>query len=61
MQIDSKIRNSLTLIGKFLEWVGSIAEQLKPDDRWTLILMYAFRRLLALDQSQRQIPALIQD
>ena len=54
-----KIRDSLTLIGKFLEWVGSIAEQLKPDDRWTLILMYAFRRLIALERHRRPFPALI--
>lgn len=53
------IRDSLTLIGKFLEWVDSIAEQLKPNERWTLILMYAFRKLLRFGPHRSQIPTLL--
>ena len=29
------IRASLCLIGKFLEWVNSIAEQLNPETEWS--------------------------
>lgn len=53
------IRDSLTLIGKFLEWVDPIAEQLKPNERWTLILMYAFRKLLRFGPHRSQIPTLL--
>ena len=53
------IRASLCLIGKFLEWVNSIAEQLNPETTWTLVLAYAFRKLLRLKPSRGPIPALI--
>ena len=53
------IRASLCLIGKFLEWVNSIAEQLNPEKTWTLVLAYAFRKLLRLKPNRGPIPALI--
>ena len=53
------IRASLCLIGKFLEWVDSIAEQLNPEKTRTLVLAYAFRKLLRLKPSLGPIPALI--
>lgn len=53
------IRNSLNLIGQFLGWVDSIAEQLKPDGRWTLILTVAFRKLLRLNPRRGPNPTLI--
>ena len=53
------IRASLCLIGKFLEWVNSIAEQLNQETTWTLVLAYAFRKLLRLKPSRGPIPALI--
>ena len=53
------IRASLCLIGKFLEWVNSIAEQLNPETTWTLVLAYAFRKLLRLKPSRGPIPAMI--
>ena len=55
----SSIRDSLNLIGQFLGWVDSIAEQLDPDKRWTLILTVAFRRLLRLDPRRGPNPTLI--
>ena len=53
------IRASLCLIGKFLEWVNSIAEQLNPEKTWTLVLAYAFRKLLRLEHNRGPIPVLI--
>lgn len=53
------IRDSLNRIARFLEWTDSIAEQLKPDKRWTLVLTYAFRKLLHLNPRQAPIPVLI--
>lgn len=53
------IRNSLNLIGQFLGWVDSIAEQLKPNDRWTPILTVAFRKLLRLNPRRGPNPTLI--
>ena len=55
----SSIRDSLNLIGQFLGWVDSIAEQLKPNDRWTLIITVAFRNLLRLNPSKGPYPTLI--
>ena len=53
------IRDSLNLIGQFLGWADSIAEQLRPDRLWTMILMVAFRNLLRLDPRRGPIPTLI--
>ena len=39
--------------------VNSIAEQLNPEKTWTLVLAYAFRKLLRLEPNRGPIPVLI--
>lgn len=54
------IRGSLNLIGQFLKWVTSIAEQLTPNELWAVVLAYAFRKLLNRNPRWDPVPALPQ-
>ena len=50
------IRTALTRIGAFLEWVASTAAKLTKEDRWRVIWMYAFRKLLRPKAQERPVP-----
>jgi len=47
------VRNALNTVAAFFGWLGSNAEQLKPDMRWKVVLAYAFRLLLIPDPTLR--------
>ena len=52
------IQRALDTVAAFFRWLGSTAEQLDEKTRWTIVVRYAFRRILLPDPALKPLYAL---
>ena len=54
----TQIQRALDTVAAFFRWLGSTAEQLDEKTRWTIVVRYAFRRILLPDPALKPLYAL---
>ena len=52
------IQRALDTVAAFFRWLGSTARQLDEKMRWTIVVRYAFRRILLPDPALKPLYAL---